>query len=161
MQLKLSHLGTPSFSAHLERPKSFLVPVSDYEILELKETRMVLKNVSTERSIKIGGGREAAPPGLTGKAQPLKPERKAVPLAKTRSAMPSAPQISAATNVQNNVRTSAPNLKTENGTTNAAAAVAEAAIETGMNRILKKCANALQKSINRLTSPLRTFLKKP
>ncbi|MBF8263683.1 MAG: hypothetical protein HW387_1348 [Parachlamydiales bacterium] len=41
-----------------ERPKSFFVPVSDYEILELKETRMVLKNVSSERSIKIGGGRE-------------------------------------------------------------------------------------------------------
>ena len=32
--------------------------MSDYEILELKETRMVLKNASSERSIKIGGGRE-------------------------------------------------------------------------------------------------------
>ena len=50
--------GHSFFFRSLERPKSFLVPVSDYELLELKETRMVLKNVSSERSIKIGGGRE-------------------------------------------------------------------------------------------------------
>ncbi len=53
--------GHSFFFRSMERPKSFLVPVSDYEILELKETRMVLKNVSTDRSIKIGGGREAPP----------------------------------------------------------------------------------------------------
>ena len=53
--------GHSFFFRSLERPKSFLVPVSDYEILELRETRMVLKNVPTERSIKIGGGREAPP----------------------------------------------------------------------------------------------------
>jgi hypothetical protein len=50
--------GHSFFFRSLERPKSFLVPVSDYEVLELKETRMVLKNVGVERSIKIGGGRE-------------------------------------------------------------------------------------------------------
>lgn len=53
--------GNSLFFRSQERPKSFLVPVSDYEILELKETRMVLKNVATDRSIKIGGGREAPP----------------------------------------------------------------------------------------------------
>lgn len=53
--------GHSFFFRSQERPKSFLVPVSDYEILETKETRMVLKNVSTDRSIKIGGGREAPP----------------------------------------------------------------------------------------------------
>lgn len=53
--------GHSFFFRSMERPKSFLVPVSDYEILELKETRMVLKNVSSERSIKIGGGRENPP----------------------------------------------------------------------------------------------------
>jgi len=53
--------GHSFFFRSLERPKSFLVPVSDYEIIELKETRMVLKNVSTERAIKIGGGRETPP----------------------------------------------------------------------------------------------------
>lgn len=53
--------GHSFFFRSLEKPKSFLVPVSDYELLELRETRMVLKNVPTERSIKIGGGREAPP----------------------------------------------------------------------------------------------------
>lgn len=53
--------GHSFFFRSQERPKAFLVPVSDYEILELKETRMVLKNVTTDRSIKIGGGREAPP----------------------------------------------------------------------------------------------------
>lgn len=53
--------GHSFFFRSTERPKSFLVPVSDYEILELKETRMVLKNASPDRSIKIGGGRESQP----------------------------------------------------------------------------------------------------
>ena len=53
--------GHSFFFRSLERPKSFLVPMSDYEVLELKETRMVLKNASPERAIKIGGGRESAP----------------------------------------------------------------------------------------------------
>ncbi|MBX9744672.1 MAG: hypothetical protein K2X08_05615, partial [Chlamydiales bacterium] len=38
--------GHSFFFRSLERPKSFLVPMSDYEVLELKETRMVLKNAS-------------------------------------------------------------------------------------------------------------------
>jgi hypothetical protein len=53
--------GHSFFFRSLERPKSFLVPVSDYEILELRETRMALKNAPSERSIKIGGGRDAPP----------------------------------------------------------------------------------------------------
>ncbi len=53
--------GHSFFFRSLEKPKSFLVPASDYEILELRETRMVLKNVSAERAIKIGGGRDAPP----------------------------------------------------------------------------------------------------
>jgi len=50
--------GHSFFFRSQERPNSFLVPVSDYEILELKETRMVLKNAAIDRSIKIGGGKE-------------------------------------------------------------------------------------------------------
>lgn len=53
--------GTSYFYRSLERPKAFLVPVSDYEILEVREARMVLKNVGVERTIKIGGGRESPP----------------------------------------------------------------------------------------------------
>jgi hypothetical protein len=51
--------GNAFFFRSIERPKAFLVPVTDYEILEVREARMVLKNVGVERTIKIGGGREA------------------------------------------------------------------------------------------------------
>jgi hypothetical protein len=53
--------GNSFFFRSLERPKAFLVPVTDYEILEVRETRMVLKSVGLDRSIKIGGGKEQAP----------------------------------------------------------------------------------------------------
>jgi hypothetical protein len=56
--IEVVSFGRSFFFRSLERPKSFLVPVSDYEVLELKEIRMALKNASAERSIKIGGGRE-------------------------------------------------------------------------------------------------------
>jgi len=46
------------FFRSLERPKSFVLPASDYEVLEVKETKMVLKNVSLEKSIKIGGNKD-------------------------------------------------------------------------------------------------------
>jgi hypothetical protein len=59
--IEVVSFGHSFFFRSLERPKSFLVPVSDYEILELRETRMVLKNATSEKSIKIGGGRDAPP----------------------------------------------------------------------------------------------------
>jgi hypothetical protein len=52
--------GHSFFFRSLEKPKAFLVPISDYEILEVKETRVVLKNANVDRAIKIGGGREAS-----------------------------------------------------------------------------------------------------
>ncbi|MCH9625805.1 MAG: hypothetical protein S4CHLAM123_09850 [Chlamydiales bacterium] len=51
--------GSTSFFRSLEKPKSFLVPVNDYEILETREVRISLKTTGSERGIKIGGGREA------------------------------------------------------------------------------------------------------
>lgn len=48
------------FFRSLERPKPFIVPASDYEVLEVREARIVLKNVGLDRSIKIGGGRDAS-----------------------------------------------------------------------------------------------------
>jgi hypothetical protein len=54
--------GRSFFFRSMERPKPFLVPVSDYEVIETKEMRVALKNAPPERNIKIGGGREAAPP---------------------------------------------------------------------------------------------------
>lgn len=50
--------GRSQFFRSLEKPKPFLVPTSDYEVLEVREARMVLKSVGIDRSIKIGGGRE-------------------------------------------------------------------------------------------------------
>ncbi len=50
--------GHSLYFRSLERPKSFFVPAGDYEILEVRETRLVLKNVGLDRTIKIGGGRE-------------------------------------------------------------------------------------------------------
>ncbi len=50
--------GHALFFRSLERPKAFIVPVSDYEVLEVREARMVLKNAGLDRSIKIAGGRE-------------------------------------------------------------------------------------------------------
>ena len=68
--------GHSFFFRSSEKPKSFLVPCSDYEILELRETRMVLKHVPTERSVKIGGGRDSAPPRQPRESQADKSESK-------------------------------------------------------------------------------------
>ncbi len=57
--IEVVSFGRAFFFRSLERPKSFLVPVTDYEVVEVKETRVALKNVSHEKNIKIGGGREA------------------------------------------------------------------------------------------------------
>ncbi len=58
--IEVVSFGRAFFFRSLERPKSFLVPVTDYEVVEVKETRVALKNVTHERNIKIGGGREAS-----------------------------------------------------------------------------------------------------
>lgn len=50
--------GKATFFRSLEKPKCFLVPVSDYELIEVREARQVLKTSATERGYKIGGGRE-------------------------------------------------------------------------------------------------------
>ena len=61
--VEMVSFGHSFFFRSLERPKTFFVPATDYEILEVRETRMVLKNVGLkgggERTIKIAGGREA------------------------------------------------------------------------------------------------------
>lgn len=56
--VEIVSFGHSFFFRSLERPKMFFVPATDYEILEVREARMVLKNVGLERTIKIGGGRE-------------------------------------------------------------------------------------------------------
>ncbi len=53
--------GQTFFYRSLERPKSFLLPVSDYELSEVKELRLVVKNPTVDKLIKIAGGKETAP----------------------------------------------------------------------------------------------------
>jgi hypothetical protein len=67
--IEVVSFGHSFFFRSLEKPKCFLVPVSDYEVVEVKETRVALKNVSIDRAIKIGGGREA----------PMRPARDSAP----------------------------------------------------------------------------------
>lgn len=59
--IEVVSFGRAFFFRSLERPKAFLVPVTDYEVIEVKETRVALKNIAHERNIKIGGGRGDAP----------------------------------------------------------------------------------------------------
>ncbi len=81
--------GHAFFFRGQERPKPFLVPVSDYEIFEVKETRVVLKNVTHDRNIKIGGGREAF--AKTAKEQPISRQEEVVPVEVVSSPSAEAP----------------------------------------------------------------------
>ncbi len=56
--VEIVSFGHSFFFRSLERPKNFLVPVADYEILEVREARVVLKNSSFDGgAIKIGAGK--------------------------------------------------------------------------------------------------------
>ncbi len=46
--IEVVSFGNALFYRSLERPKSFLVPVTDYEVVELRETRVVLKTAGTK-----------------------------------------------------------------------------------------------------------------
>lgn len=59
--IEVVSFGQSMFFRSLERPKSFLLPVTDYEVVEVKETRVVLKNAPLEGSIKIAGGKVTKP----------------------------------------------------------------------------------------------------
>ncbi len=43
-----------------EKPKSFFIPIHDYEIQEVREARLTIRSPVMEKSIKIGGGKEAS-----------------------------------------------------------------------------------------------------
>jgi hypothetical protein len=62
--IEIVSFGQSMFFRSQERPKTFLLPVSDYEVVEVKETRVVLKNAPLEGSIKIGGGKPQHKPAL-------------------------------------------------------------------------------------------------
>ncbi|KAF3361538.1 hypothetical protein PHSC3_001914 [Chlamydiales bacterium STE3] len=72
--------GSAIFFRSLERPKSFIVPVSDYEVLEVREARIVLKNVGLDRSIKIGGGRDSISKPVKEIAEEASSEKEPTPI---------------------------------------------------------------------------------
>ena len=53
--------GKSYFFRSTERPKAFLLPVSEYEVVEARETRVPLKKATNQKSIKIAGGKEEQP----------------------------------------------------------------------------------------------------
>ena len=52
--------GHSYFFRSLEKPKAFLLPLAEYEVLETKEARPILKNPSIDKPIKIGAKSRAA-----------------------------------------------------------------------------------------------------
>lgn len=56
--IEVVSFGSALFLRSIEKPKSFLLPIADYEIVEVKEARMILKNVSIDKPIKIGEGKD-------------------------------------------------------------------------------------------------------
>lgn len=52
--LEIVNIGTACFFRNRERPKAFLVPATDYEIIEVRDTRLSLKAASFESSFKAG-----------------------------------------------------------------------------------------------------------
>lgn len=66
--------GKAQFFRTLEKPKPFLLPINDYEVVEVREPRMVLKNVGSDRSIKIGQEKKAQQPKPQQQQQQRQPE---------------------------------------------------------------------------------------
>ena len=51
--IEVVNFGNALFFRSLERPKSFILPISDYEVVEMKETRVAIKTAQVEKSVKI------------------------------------------------------------------------------------------------------------
>ncbi len=69
--------GQSCFFRSLERPKSFVVPAADYEILEVRETRVALKTTGIEHGVKIPLKAASEEPAQeTATVEPKRRERK-------------------------------------------------------------------------------------
>lgn len=74
--LEVVSFGSALFFRSQERPRPFLLPVTDYEVLEGKEARMVLKKAQVEKNIKIGGGKKPTPPPVKPPEEPKAKKRR-------------------------------------------------------------------------------------
>ena len=72
--------GNSYFFRNREKPKAFILPLSEYEVLETKETRTILKTTQVEKSIKIGEQSKATTrtqeKKTSSKKEPKKTQRK-------------------------------------------------------------------------------------
>lgn len=83
--LEVISFGQAVFYRCREKPKAFIVPVADFELIEVREARLVLKTMGSERTIKIAGGREPSKPREIERPEPQeKTEEEAVPLQETK-----------------------------------------------------------------------------
>ena len=84
--------GNSYFFRNREKPKAFILPLSEYEVLETKETRTILKTPQVEKSIKIGDQSKAEKrtqeKKSLSKKEPKKIQRKRVGKPKIEEALP-------------------------------------------------------------------------
>lgn len=59
--LEVVSFGSHCFFRSLERPRAFMVPASDYEILEVREQKLALKAASLEGSVRLPSGPKPVP----------------------------------------------------------------------------------------------------
>ncbi|AAD18762.1 GrgA family transcription factor [Chlamydia pneumoniae] len=57
--IEVISLGNICFFRNCDHSKPFLVPAGDYEVMEVRDTKINLKAVGLDRGVKIAGGREA------------------------------------------------------------------------------------------------------
>ncbi|MCF7851870.1 MAG: hypothetical protein K9M07_01365 [Simkaniaceae bacterium] len=56
--LEIVSFGGAIFYRSTEKPKAFLLPVSDFEVVEARESKVMLKSATIDKTIKIAGGKE-------------------------------------------------------------------------------------------------------
>lgn len=56
--LEVVSFGHALFFRSTEKPRTFLLPISDYEVVETREAKIMLKSPTIDKTIKIAGGRE-------------------------------------------------------------------------------------------------------
>lgn len=77
--LEIVNIGAACFFRNRERPKAFLVPATDYEVIEVRDTRLGLKAASFESTFKAGPKKlavkeERVEPSVKQEEEPSQPE---------------------------------------------------------------------------------------
>lgn len=82
-------IGSSCFYRTLEKPKPFIVPALDFEVLEVREAKMAMKLPTAEKGgIKIGGGKPPQQP----KSVPQEPREEVIEGEKSETAAGAPPE---------------------------------------------------------------------